>query len=246
MSWTINNFTGEFEKDNKRYIRQITSTLSEPTGFKDRTESDFTFTDGSRTLEVTVVGTSYYIWFAGVRHLIDSAEDIIITDVEGIHVIYFDTDDALHEVVNPTDAEVATLITDKVLVCYMYWDATNNEGVYVGEERHGTIMDGHTHNYLHFTRGMQIQTGLGLGDFVIGAGTLDTHAQFGSEAGVTDDEDLFIDVDAVVSTTGYSVLYRMGATGLWRTDTQANFSVLNDPAGRVYYNQYTAGAWQQT
>jgi hypothetical protein len=221
------------------------TALNEPTGFENRTDSAWTFTNGTQTLSVTTA-LSYNIWFKGVKHTISSTKDIVIADTEGTHLIYFDTDDVLHDAVNPTDTTIDDLIRNKCLVAYVYWDATNNVGVYTGEERHGTIMDGSTHSNLHFTRGLQFISGLGLGDFVIGNGSLDSHAQFSIGMGVVADEDIALMVSAINSTTGVSILYREGANGYWRTVTQAGFSCYKNPAGvtnRLMYNRLNLGTW---
>jgi hypothetical protein len=110
-------------------------------------------------------------------------------------------------------------------------------------------MDGQTHYYLHYTRGLQYVDGLGLGDFVIGNGSLDTHAQFSVAIGSIADEDIGLTVSAITSTTGLPILYRNGASGDWRLATQAGFSVYKNPSGttnRLMYNQFTGGSWQLT
>jgi len=224
------------------------SAMQDPTGFENRTDSSWTFTDGSRKLIITTVN-GYNVWFDGVKHRITTTKEIEITDVEGIHLIYFDSDDIIKEYVNPTTANILSAIRDKCLIAYVYWDATNNVGVYVGEERHGCVMDGVTHFYLHFTRGLQLVDGLGLGDFVIGDGSLDTHAQFSVAQGSVSDEDIGITVNAIASNVGLPILYLDGANAYWRTVTQAGFSCYQNPAGtthRLMYNQLTGGSWQRT
>jgi hypothetical protein len=223
--------------------------LNEPTGFINRTDSSWSFYGGAtRTLSVTT-GSHYDIWFQGTEHAISTTENITIADTEGIHLIYFDTDDTLHEYVNPTTVQLYDSIRNKCLVGYVYWDATNDVGVYVGEERHGTIMDGMTHYELHNTRGLQYVSGLGLGDFVIGNGSLNTHAQFSVATGSLSDEDIGLTVSPIVSTTGLPILYRSGANGDWRTVTQAGYSIYPNPSGathRLVYNQLTGGSWTTT
>lgn len=229
-------------------IAETFVAMSEPTGFENRTDSAWTFTDGTRKLSVTTA-TSYDIWFDGVKHTISTTKEITITDVEGIHLIYFDTDDTIKEYVNPDIGNVLIAIRDKCLIAYLYWDATNKVGVYVGEERHGTIMDGITHYYLHYTRGLQWVSGLGLGDFVIGNGSLDTHAQFSVGTGSVSDEDIGLTVADIASTVGLPILYKDGASANWRTVTQAGYSVYPNPAGttnRLMFNEYTGGVWQLT
>jgi len=224
------------------------AAMREPTGFENRTDSAWTFTDGTGILEVTTV-SGYNLWFHGVKHRITTTKSITIADTEGLHLIYFDTDDTIKEYVSPTTGNVLTAILDKCLIALIYWDATGKVGVYVGEERHGCIMDGITHFYLHYTRGLQYVTGLGLGDFIIGDGSLDTHAQFSVATGSVADEDIGLTVAAIGPTVGLPILYLTGANAYWRTVTQAGFSCYQNPGGvthRLYYNQFTVGAWQLT
>jgi hypothetical protein len=224
------------------------ASMGDPTGFENRTDSAWTFTDGTKKLAITTVG-GYDIWFAGVKHTITTAKEITIADTEGTHLIYFDTDDTLKEEVNPSTATIVTLIETKCLVAYVYWDATNNVGVYVGEERHGMNYPGAVHVNMHFTRGLQFLSGLGLGDFVIGNGSLNSHAQFSIEGGAVADEDIYLPVSAINATTGVPVLYRDGANGYWRTVTQAGFSCYQNPAGatkRLMWNEFTGVVWQLT
>lgn len=222
--------------------------MKEPTGFPNRTSSAWTFTDGTRKLSVTVVSGSYEIFFAGVPHTISTTKEITITDVEGIHVVYFDTDDTLKEEINPTEATMLTLIRDKCLVGIVYWDATNKSSVIYTEERHGTVMDGITHYYLHYTRGLQYYSGFALGNFVIGDGSLDSHAQFSIGEGTLADEDIGLTSSTISSTTGVPILYKYGANSYWRRTTQAGFAVKQSgtATNRLYYNQYTGGAWTLT
>jgi len=226
--------------------QQITN---EPTGFNGRSGSAFTLTDaGPRVLEVTVVSGSYDIYFSGVKHNITATKSLTWADTEGLHAVYFDTDDTLKEIVNPTTANYLTLMTTKCLVCLFYWDATNNVSIVPTEERHGLEMDGYTHYYLHYTRKLQFINGFDLGNFVIGDGSLDTHAQFSIAAGSVADEDIGLTSSAINVGTGGSILYVSGANAEWRKTTQAGFWVKKSGSGtdRLYYNQYTGGAWQLT
>jgi hypothetical protein len=220
----------------------------DPTGFENRTDSFFTFTDGIRKLEVTTI-LGYTLWFAGVSVNITATKEIVIDDTEGIHVIYFDTDGELHDSINPSDATVVSIIKTKCLVSYVYWDATNNTGVYVGEERHGCGMDGVTHVNLHFTRGLQYLFGLGLADFVIGNGSLDSHAQFSIGNGMVIDEDIDHAIGTIISTTGLPIIYRDGANGYWRMVSQPGFSCYQNSLGvtnRLMWNEFTGVIWQLT
>jgi hypothetical protein len=102
-------------------------------------------------------------------------------------------------------------------------------------------MDGITHFYLHYTRGLQYVSGLALGDFVIGDGSLDTHAQFSIGTGEIADEDIGLTTAPIASTTGLPILYKDGASAEWRRTTQAGFAVKASGSGtnRLYYNKNT-------
>ena len=245
LQYSVTN--GYWQEVANTNILETNVAMKEPTGFENRTDSAWTFTDGTRKLEVTTTN-GYTIWFHGTKKRITTTKDITIADTEGIHAIYFDNTGTLQEYVNPTTANLSDLMTNECWVAYIYWDATNNVGVYVGEERHGCVMDGITHFYLHYTRGLQYVSGLALGDFVIGDGSLATHAQFSIATGSVSDEDIGITVSAIGATTGCPILYRSGATGDWRTATQAGYSVYQagTATARLYYNQLTGGAWQLT
>lgn len=239
----FNPISGKFDLvDN---YADLFAVLSEPTGFPNRTDSAFTMT--GRDFEISPAVTSFSYWIDGVEYVIDAQKTIEITDVDGQHVIYFDTDKTLKEYVNPTVGEMLITIRDKAIVAVAYWNATENELVYLGEERHGCIMSGMTHYYLHYTRGLQLVSGLGLGDFVISDGADDEDAQFSVETGSIADEDLGLTVDAIGSTTGLPILYREGASGVFRTLTNAGFSVYANPAGatnRLMWNEWTGATWQ--
>lgn len=230
-------------------IASAYSAQKEPTGFENRTGSAWTFTDATLKLAVTVVSGSYNIWFSGAKLTITTTKEITIADTEGIHAIYFDTDGILKEYVNPSLAEYLVAMTTKCLVAILYWDATNKASVYVGEERHGCSMDGITHYYLHYTSGLQVVSGLTLSGFVIGDGSLNTHAQFAFDTGSVSDEDIGLTISAINSTTGVPILYKLGANSYWRKLTQTGYSCYQNPSGatnRLMYNQLTGGAWQLT
>lgn len=225
------------------------TVMSEPTGFPNRVDSVWGFTNSTRNLTISPASGSYLIFFDGIEHNISTEKSIIINDTEGPHIIYFDTDDTLKEYTAATEANLLSAIRDKVILAYIQWDNVSKVASYVGEERHGTIMDGLTQYYLHYTRGLQYVSGLGLGDFVIGDGSLDSHAQYSIASGSVSDEDLGLSIDAISSTTGLPILYRNGTGGDWRIQNQAGFGVYQNPSGttnRLMYNQLTGGSWQLT
>ena len=225
------------------------SDMSEPTGFVNRTDSTLDLTADRFTINPAVTSFDYYV--AGKKYTVSSSDVVNVNyidlaDTEGQHYIYYDGA-VLSVAANPTDTEIDVIIRTKVLVCIIYYDATNNVGIYVGEERHGITMDGDTHAHIHFSLGLVYLDGLGLNTIDADQdGSLASHAQFGIDAGTIRDEDIRLTPTAIGSTDGMNIYYRDGATGAWRRTTQANFAVKVTGSGRLAWNELTGGAWQLT
>lgn len=218
-------------------------------GFETRDTSTLTFTDGTRTLSIQPTVTSFDYWVEGKKYT-TTGDTRQITDVDGIHVVYYDGA-TLTSIANPTTAQVDSIIRTKCIVSIIYWNTTDlNEGIYVGDERHGRSMAPDTHAYLHFVNGLAYLSGLALNTISTEqSGDLDSHAQFGVDAGAVTDEDLYFAISAVTSTTGLPIYYMLGAGPRWYRHTKSGFSVrtLDDTtATRLAYNQFTGGAWQLT
>lgn len=223
-------------------------------GFVDKSDSEITFTDSDRTFEIdTVTGVSdFEVYIEGVKY--DTAGDTLqISDVDGIHVIYFDTLSStveLVETVNPTDAQMDTIIRTKCLVSIVYWNSTDGEAIYVGEERHGIIMSTVTHAYLHFIEGLRYVFGLSPSGFNISDGDDNEDAQFGIDVGAVSDEDLYASISAVGPTTGLPIYYMIGFGSLWTKLVNPGFSVdTYDGTNLTYlfWNEYTSvSGWKKT
>lgn len=221
-------------------------TNAEVTGFVNQTDSTMSFTEGTRTFSIAPTATYFDVWQNGIKYTKTAEETLVITDVEGVHFIYYNLG-VLTDIVNPTNSEVGIAIRTLGLVMYIYWDATNKKGVYVGEERHGLVMDGDTHALVHFKEGMSYITGLAPTDILVDEdGSSDTHAQVGTTLGLVMDEDISVHISAIASTTGYRVMYRDGVNGYWRHEDVSGFPMINASAGRPYWNEYTGGSWQRT
>jgi len=223
--------------------------LNEPTGFPNRTDSEIAFIDASAMLTISPTGASFSIWQMGTEYTFTETQSVVISNNEGMHAVYFD-EGILYDIVNPTGPQTADLITNKVLVSYLYWDVSTQSAIYVGEERHGVIMDGNTHSYLHFVNGLRYMNGLGLTDILADeSGDVNTHAQFGVSSGAARDEDIYYTISTIASTTGLPIYYRTGANGYWAKVTNAGYSVTKTGTGgedRLAYNQWTGATWQLT
>jgi len=139
-----------------------------------------------------------------------------------VWAIYYDGA-TLTSLNSPSHSQYEDVIMTKCIIALVYYDATNNKGI-LYEERHGLNMSPWTHKFLHERDGMAYISGLGLGDFTIGNGDLDSHAQFSIAAGECYDEDNEIELNAINATTGNIIFYRSGSD--WRWTTQTGFKCI--------------------
>jgi len=230
----------------KAYVDQNFTVMREPTGFPNRTDSSINFRDDTRVFEIEETGTDFDYYIKGTKYTI-SGSSVQISDTEGIHFFYLDS--AGNLVTTPTFVG-ADIYFNNVYVSVVYWDATNNTAIYVGDERHGLTMDGDTHKYLHDINGTRWEEGLALNTFdADGSGNDETAAQFGYTAGEIHDEDLEHNIPADTSPAQIPVFYRLGAAGDWRATTATDYPLVYgaDYAGTLAaWNEFTGGAWQLT
>lgn len=227
----------------------IFTAMGEPTGFVNQVDSTLAFVNGTRTFTIAPAVTSFTYYVAGALRIKSASENIVIANTEGLHFIYYD-DETLSE----TTTFTIDLLTTYVLVAIIYWDATNSQQIYFGDERHSITMDGMTHYNMHITKGAAYVSGLALGNFTADAsGANDAHAQFSVANGVILDEDIFTtitdgspqDISAILNAPVY---YKDGASGVWRRQASSAFPVINFAAGSnlLAWNQNNGGTWQQT
>lgn len=210
-------------------------------GFEDKDEAVLSFVDGTRTFTIAPVGSLYFVWCGGARIPKTVAESIVIPDVEGLYYVYFGGTGVLAG----TAVFSEDIILRKTFVAAIYWDATNNTAVLVGDERHGRVMDSQTHLYHHQTEGAKWASGLAPYDVTIGNGNLASHAQLGVGAGTFWDEDLHHIVPIAETPASIPFLYRLGANGDWRTIAATGYIGTNvAPGQRLAYNQWTGATWQ--
>ena len=220
--------------------------MKEPTGFLNRTDSTISFDDSTRIFTIAPVGSSFSFYIKGNKFTKTTAQTVTIPDSSGSHYIYFNTSGVLVS----TQVFDISIIEQDAYVSLVYWntDTIPHSRSYFAEERHGITMDGTTHAYLHTIFGARYLSGLALGGFTIGNGSLDSHAQFTSDSGSIRDEDI---LHVIGAQTQIPILFRQGQ--LWRKKAADNFPVIYSGSagytganGRLPYNQYTGGAWQLT
>lgn len=238
-----------------RWIRQEWDVIVDKNGFADYngvdrdTVSTISFNDGTRTFSIQPVGNDFKFFVQG-EAFYNTGDTVQITDVEGLHWIYFDTDGDLK--VQAPGSSTDHLILQKCLVAAIYWDATNNTAIQVLDERHGASMSPATHYHFHETFGAKWESGGALSiDTVDGTGNAAGDAQL--QAGTTEIHDE--DVEHIVSDGSpqdlapiaqLPIFYRLGASGDWRKITATDYPVTTTGSGRAAWNEDTGATWQLT
>lgn len=210
-------------------------------GFPDRSEVNITWSDSGpdRTLTLTPSGTSFRIIQHGVVRTKYVAETIQISDVEGVHWIYYNNG-VLNEAVNPTDDTEEDLITEYCLVAAILWNADQSEGQQL-IEAHGSEFMTFVHKWAHETMGMRYGNGLVLGDMdTDGNGDDKSAALFSMTSGEVYDEDIEHKVPAIATSAELQIWFRRGAN--WRYKKNGAFRSLTHIADNnrmVYDNSGT-------
>lgn len=238
--------TGDAEVLTPTQVRTMLE-LQQNSGFIDRADSTISVVDGTRTVTIAPTGASFSYWETDTKYTKSSSENIQFTDVEGLHFIYYDGPTLIH-----TTTFSDLIITEYAFVCVIYWDATNNQSIIFGDERHGHLMDSATHLYNHHTFGARYADGLGIGNINTGGtGNVASDAQFSVASGAFWDEDIeLVITDGSPQTLSIAaeipILYRSGATGLWRRNAATTYPVAVGATPLVQWNEWTGATWQLT
>lgn len=200
-----------------------------------------TFSFSYPTFTVTDGGSAYY-YIDGVKYTLGGNKTVDITDTEGQWYIYFEGD-----TLTASQSIWSFRDEDKALVAIFYWDAANNEEIFLGWEAHTFHMDGSTHARLHYAGGARWEVGL----LVTDAGSETVNVS----AGDIWDEDLNIAItdgagsalfEQVLSPAELPIYYLDGASN-WRiyetTDKAGTTDVgYVDGSNDLKYNKLN-GAW---
>jgi len=220
-------------------------------GFPNRTDTTISFDNGTRRLTIAPVGASFTYRLADGQHTIVGSKNVQITNTEGSHFVYYDSDETLKS----TTTWVDDLILVRALVSIIRWDTTNGKALYVADERH-LNMDPETHLHFHATLGALLKEGLALQDITAdGNGGDAAHAEFSVQDGVIKDEDIEFDIvdddpQDLSFPAQIPIYYRDGAGGKWRVKDADNYPLIYSDGviftganGRCAYNLDTAGTW---
>ncbi len=231
---------------------EVEDAVKEPTGFPNRTDSQISFDNGSRTFSISPLSPAIHfdIFAKGRVFRFNSSQQITVPDTEGIYFFFFETNGTL----NYSTVFDLTIITEKIYVSTIYWDATNNQAIILADERHGITLDGATHEYLHNLNGAVV-TGGGAINFATGVtGAVDADAQITLGNIVFRDEDIRMNITNSASPSNpfeqildpiaeIPVFYRDGSSGDWRKDAATQFP-LKQGIARIQFND-PAGPWTQ-
>lgn len=233
-----------------------TIALNEPTGFINRTDTTLSFGDdpstSDRLFTISPVGDDYSIWQQGVEYIISENKTFEIEDTSGYTYIFFDEGE-LTGILNPSHEQIDDVIVNRVLVTLVYWNTNTQEVVIFGDERHSTIMDGKTHEYLHDIEGARYQSGFTASDYILDIGA-DAALTFEVNDGRMYDEDIDIEVeDDGVGEDPYTqilntsdavipVMYRDDVDSSWKQFPASTLPYITDidvgvgVTGRLTYN----------
>ena len=239
---------GDLTDEQADAARIILQSQKKENGFDNRTDSTISFDNATRTFTIAPSTSSYRFVSTGNTYTKTSPETLQISDVEGLHFIYFDGE----TLVETTNFSI-NIIVDYAFVAVLYWNATDQNTIIFQDERHGNVMDSATHVYNHVTFGTRYQDGLGLtGIQPDGNGGPAGDVQFGVNGGSIWDEDIQHTIinfqpQKLSYPARIPVFYRVGTNGDWRRGpTNSNFPVMTTGTGRLAYNNFTGSEWQMT
>lgn len=219
----------------------IGNLTNESTGFPvandgevDRTSSNLTFNNTSRTLTISPTGSSYSIVIKNREIVKTAPESITILNISGSYFVYFDENGTLQYSTSFT----LDMIYKFVYVAIIYWSSTQGQATYIGDERHGCVMDAHTHARFHQTTGAVFISGSALNGFNIdGDGTNSNQTQFSIGSGNIRDEDILHILGQKFTTDSIPVLYRLNNEWVKAVNANQKFHYNS----RAYWNSNISG-----
>jgi hypothetical protein len=223
-------------------LEAIGDVTYECTGFQNLTTgyptgTTLTWNDGTRTVSLTPTGADFSFWIRGKQYTKSVAQSQQIANTTGVHFVYFDANGDITTSTSPWN-----LLT-VVPICAVYWNATTSKGI-AYEERHGIVMDGATHGYLHATRGTQFISGAALAGYTVAPSCVtDADNTFYVSETVVSDEDLRSTLTAVADGGPYTVAYRSGA-GEWTWDSTRTVPLIT--SGTSFAINTLSGTWGLT
>lgn len=229
---------------------EYTDETIKANGFKDysNTYTTISFNNSNRYAKIEPIGSEFYYYQYGTKYIQSEADSIQIGTNEGIYVVYYDTD-TLNYAYNPNDSEIEELVKEKVTVMFIYWDATNSEGIAVGDERHTFHLEPYSRFLFDFViKASYGGTGLNITNIAPDEnGSNDTMAQFNITSGNLFNEDIYGITPSLQRGDTIPLYYLSGADNYLRRIYEYGFPVLTDitagvgATGRLVYNNTATG-----
>ena len=232
---------------NLEIAANVLAVTHEPMGFEERTDSNISFNDATRTFTISPAASSYNVWVSGTRYIINNTRTVALPNTTGLYYIYYSNTGALSYKTTfydwPNEAPTA----------YVYWNSNVGDAPFIADERHGIVLDWQTHEYLHRTRGAAIADGFNATNYIVGGdGSSDTHLQIDIADGTFFDEDLQVDIVSTSTPTANTweqdltgpakiPMFFLNGTGAWVIDTPTDFPVKQGT--RPKFNLYSGGVW---
>lgn len=240
-------FNGELlQFDGTNWVNSTLPT-AEPMGHEDRSQSNISFNNSTRTFTIAPNGNSYTIWCSGKRYIKTTSESVTIPATSNLYYIYYNSSGVLSYKTTFFSLNVDTP------VAYIYWNNTDNTSYFFADERHGIVMDWQTHEYLHRTRGAAIASGFGANGFTTsGTGSSNADAKIDIADGVFYDEDIQVSITHSVTPVAntwqqriqggaYIPVFYLSGTN-WKKDVATQFP-MKTGTSLVTYNLNSGGTW---
>ena len=195
-------------------------------------------------LAVTNPNTSYDFYSQNKLLTKTSSEQVVFSNTEGVHLIYYDASGNLTDATTNFDFIIKNFAT----VTTFYWSVAQAK-IIIGalNELHSSQIIPDIHYSLHKTFGTLFVSGLSLSINATGDGSVASHAQFSGAGGLLNDDGLELPILAKSLTDNFPLIYKSGASGNFvEVSPRTNFITTTGANGRAVYNQNNAGTWQLT
>lgn len=220
----------------------------EPTGIVNKNLTTITFTNGTRTFTIAPTGASFDIYVKGVKYT-KTTTNIQIGNLDGSWFVYFDQNATIQT------SQTAWDLASQVPIAIVYWNVAAQAAQFIAEERHGTVMDPSTHEYLHATQGTRYRNGLVLSNYTTtGTGTANADSTIGLSGGSIQDEDLIMDIthsanplnhfEQVLNTVATIPVMRR-IDGTWVKLAATNYPIKKGTS-TAQYNSGSGSSWSLT
>lgn len=174
-------------------------------GIVDRTATTISFTEGTRTFTVTPVSGSWTFYNKGTLYTVSATKTIQIADTSGARFIRINP-----STLNLEDGGSVPDFTNDVVLAYIYWNATTQKCIILGDERHGSKRDTTWHSNQHLNVGTIWRTGGALGYTLNNASTVSLDV--GTPLNIADEDLLHQITHSASPTSDYQQILNTAAS----------------------------------